>query len=75
MVLNSTDEIKAQIEKKKAQYARYIQREGVALSQLDDLKKITVDYIKKYNETCKNEFEDYHSTSFYYSDIQNLFTV
>lgn len=75
MLLNSTDEIKAQIEKKKAQYAQYIQREGVALSQLDDLKKITIDYINKYNETCKNDYEEYHKTSFYYSDIQKLFTV
>lgn len=75
MVLNSTDEIKAQIEKKKAQYALYIQREGVALSQLDDLKKITINYINKYNEICKNKHEEYHGTSFYYSDIQKLFTV
>jgi hypothetical protein len=68
MLINSADEIKAQIEKKKDLYIKYIQRERIAYSQLDDLKKITIDYINKYNETCSK-------TSFYYSDIQKLFTA
>ena len=70
---DTVDELKEVVEKQKQFISRYIEREKIAISQLDTLKEIANNFIKECNERLKNEYADFEKLSFYGSDIKELF--